>query len=97
MTVESSCSGMLRASRLRTTRATFARSSSIEEAFREYERLRMPRVATINKLCRLTWASSAVESKLLCAARDAAMRYALPKVADKQLQWLLAGQGLGPA
>jgi 2-polyprenyl-6-methoxyphenol hydroxylase-like FAD-dependent oxidoreductase len=70
------------------------KAASIEEAFREYERLRMPRVATINKLCRLTWASSAVESKVLCAARDAAMRYGLPSIADKQLRWILAGQGL---
>jgi 2-polyprenyl-6-methoxyphenol hydroxylase-like FAD-dependent oxidoreductase len=70
------------------------RAASIAEAFREYERARMSRTATINRLCRLTWASSAVESKVLCAARDAAMRYGLPGVASKQLQWILAGPGV---
>jgi 2-polyprenyl-6-methoxyphenol hydroxylase-like FAD-dependent oxidoreductase len=65
---------------------------TVADAFRSYERLRMPRLATINRLCRLTWASSAVEGTLRCAIRDKAMQVGLPLVAREHLRWILAGQ-----
>ncbi len=68
-----------------------AGAPTIEAGFREYERRRAPRTATISRLCWLTWTNSTIENPALCAVRDAAIRFGLRAVARNQLDWILGG------
>jgi len=70
--------------------------SSVTEAFREYERIRIPRTATISRLCALTWGSSSMESVLACRLRDHAMSLGFRAIARPQFEWLLRGQAYQP-
>jgi 2-polyprenyl-6-methoxyphenol hydroxylase-like FAD-dependent oxidoreductase len=68
-----------------------ARAGEIEAGLRAYEQARIERTSTISRLCWLTAVNSTIESPLLCAVRDAAMRVGLRAVARSHLEWILAG------
>lgn len=60
----------------------------LEEAFRAYERERMPRTAAITKLCWMTGANSTTSGAVACRVRNAAIRFALAPAARSSLRWL---------
>ncbi len=70
---------------------SLARADDLEAGLRAYERARIDRTATISRLCWMTSVNSTIESPLLCAVRDAAMRVGLKTVARGHLEWILAG------
>lgn len=68
-----------------------SRAATIDEGLRAYEQERMPRTATVSRLCWLTSVNSTIEAPMLCGLRDVAMRFALRSVARSHLEWILAG------
>lgn len=63
----------------------------VEAGLRAYEHARMDRTATISRLCWITSLNTTIESPLLCAVRDTAIRLGLPAVARRHMAWILGG------
>jgi len=66
-------------------------TGDIGDAFRAYERKRMPRTAAISRLSWMTSFNSSIESAVMCRMRDAAIRVGLESMARTSLRWILAG------
>ncbi len=64
-------------------------ASEVETGLRAYEHARMDRTATISRLCWITSLNTTIESPLLCAVRDTAIRLGLPAVARRHMAWIL--------
>ena len=76
----------------RAREGCLARAPTIDAGLRAYEAMRIPRTATIARMCWLTAINSTTSSTTTAGVRDLAIRVALKPVAHHHLAWMLAGQ-----